>query len=77
MIIKNCNCYNTVKAKFEKSDLQINNGKIIKKDKEIISKDSEEEIFDLEGQNEFTLSYFRKSFLTLQKFILLKEIMAQ
>lgn len=50
MIIKNCNCYNTVKAKFEKSDLQINNGIIIKKDKDIISKDSEEEIFDLEGK---------------------------
>jgi predicted amidohydrolase YtcJ len=51
MIIKNCNCYNIVKANFERVDLQINNnGIIINKDKNIISKDSEEEIFDLENK---------------------------
>ncbi len=51
MIIKNCNCYSTVKSDFEKADLQINsNGKIVKKDKGIISNDSEQEIIDLEGK---------------------------
>lgn len=51
MLIKNCQCYNPLKGKFEKADLQIDsNGLIQRKERSIISPNKDEVIFDLKDK---------------------------